>query len=395
MKIKFFLLLLLILPGRNSAQNFFPLQVGDVYQIKDVETWTGPAGTGGSETFFKTYSVTDDSIINGQTFYSMSSDGNNGPFLTGYLYRYDSLNQKLLVKIPGDDTIRIAADFSTSADSTFISYFNGEPYEYISGGITSGVFWGDTLDVYKMESPWLTGSDYAYNFIDSLGFSYFQHYVGGGSLWFYSKYFTVSAVIDSNIFHPLVLQIDSLYPVIDRPINAFPYLLSVPFHVSYYQLINIFQLTMEIERDSEIVFSAVYNISISNPHIQINPSGLQTGDIIRLKASISDTSIFNNIDVYPDSGWASFRVLGPVSVYDNNSLKFRYLLEQNYPNPFNPVTVISYEIPEQTYVSVKVYDILGNEVANLVNKVMHGGNYNVEFNGEKLSSGVYICRLRT
>ncbi|HKB85799.1 MAG TPA: hypothetical protein VKD08_06500, partial [Ignavibacteriaceae bacterium] len=121
MKITLFLFLLLILPGRNSAQNFFPLQVGDVYQIKDVETWTGPAGTGGSETFFKTYSVTDDSIINGQTFYSMSSDGNNGPFLTGYLYRYDSLNQKLLVKIPGDDTIRIAADFSTSADSTFIS----------------------------------------------------------------------------------------------------------------------------------------------------------------------------------------------------------------------------------------------------------------------------------
>ena len=74
MKITFFFLILFILSGRNSAQNFFPLQVGDVYQIKDVETWTGPGGTGGSDTYFKVNSVLNDSLINGETFYAVSLD---------------------------------------------------------------------------------------------------------------------------------------------------------------------------------------------------------------------------------------------------------------------------------------------------------------------------------
>ncbi len=395
MKITFCVLLLLILPGRNSAQNFFPLQVGDVYQIKDVETWTGPGGTGGSETYFKVNSVIYDSVINGETFYAVSLDDNYGPFHPGYLFRYDSLNQKLFVKIPGDDTVRLAVDFDIPQNSSYISYFNGEPYEYISGGIMPEVFWGDTLQVYKMESPWLTGSYYSYNFAGDIGFSFFKHSNGGGSLWASSEFVTVSAIIDSNIFHPLILQIDSLYPVIDRPINTFPFLLSTPFHVTYYQLIKYFQLTMEVERDSEIVLSTNSNISVFDPHIQINPPDLQIGDLIKLKVTITDSSIFNNVDVYPDSGWVTFRVLGPVSVNGENLSVSKYKLEQNFPNPFNPVTVISYEIPERTYVSVKVYDILGNAVASMVNKEQLPGNYNLEFNAENLSSGVYICRFRT
>ena len=70
------------------------------------------------------------------------------------------------------------------------------------------------------------------------------------------------------------------------------------------------------------------------------------------------------------------------------------LLEQNYPNPFNPSTTIKYQIPELSFVTVKVYDVLGNEVATLVNEELTAGDYEIEFNGEELTSGIYFYRLK-
>ncbi len=71
-----------------------------------------------------------------------------------------------------------------------------------------------------------------------------------------------------------------------------------------------------------------------------------------------------------------------------------FILSQNYPNPFNPKTKISYQIPELSYVTLKVYDVLGKEVAILVNEEKLIGNYEVEFNAENLPSGVYFYRLQ-
>ena len=79
-----------------------------------------------------------------------------------------------------------------------------------------------------------------------------------------------------------------------------------------------------------------------------------------------------------------------------------YVLYQNYPNPFNPTTIIKYEIPSVTLrraqsdimVSLKVYDVLGNEVATLVNEESQPGVYEVEFNASSLSSGIYLYKLQ-
>lgn len=68
-------------------------------------------------------------------------------------------------------------------------------------------------------------------------------------------------------------------------------------------------------------------------------------------------------------------------------------LNQNYPNPFNPVTNIEYQIPEQTEVRLTVYDVLGRQVAVLVNDEQTAGSYTVSFDGSALSSGMYIYRL--
>jgi|GEM_PF-970270 len=71
-----------------------------------------------------------------------------------------------------------------------------------------------------------------------------------------------------------------------------------------------------------------------------------------------------------------------------------YKLEQNYPNPFNPETVIKYNIPKDGLVSLKVYNILGVEIATLINKEQSAGSYSVNFNASGLSSGVYLYKLQ-
>jgi hypothetical protein len=70
-----------------------------------------------------------------------------------------------------------------------------------------------------------------------------------------------------------------------------------------------------------------------------------------------------------------------------------YSLSQNYPNPFNPTTTISYSIKENDLVQLKVYDILGREVAVLVNEDQKSGSYQITFNASNLPSGIYFYKL--
>ncbi|MGE5680424.1 MAG: alpha-amylase family glycosyl hydrolase, partial [Bacillota bacterium] len=72
----------------------------------------------------------------------------------------------------------------------------------------------------------------------------------------------------------------------------------------------------------------------------------------------------------------------------------KFELAQNYPNPFNPSTIIRYSVPKAGEVSLRVYDILGKEVATLLEGFVNAGEYFAEFDGQKLSSGIYICNIR-
>ncbi len=79
----------------------------------------------------------------------------------------------------------------------------------------------------------------------------------------------------------------------------------------------------------------------------------------------------------------------------NISIPQEYELFDNFPNPFNPTTIIRYGLPGDGFVTLKIYDILGREVATLVNEYKAAGTYNVTFNASNLSSGVYIYRLKS
>jgi hypothetical protein len=85
------------------------------------------------------------------------------------------------------------------------------------------------------------------------------------------------------------------------------------------------------------------------------------------------------------------------SVNEELSIVTDFSLSQNYPNPFNPGTSIQYAVSSRQFVTLKVYDVLGNEVATIVNEEKPAGSYEVEFSaiggGRDLASGIYIYRL--
>jgi hypothetical protein len=82
-----------------------------------------------------------------------------------------------------------------------------------------------------------------------------------------------------------------------------------------------------------------------------------------------------------------------VSVDDHSEHPREFVLYQNYPNPFNPSTTIRFTIPDSRFTSLRIYNLLGEEVATLVNEVKQPGQYEVKWDAEGLVSGVYLYRL--
>jgi hypothetical protein len=91
---------------------------------------------------------------------------------------------------------------------------------------------------------------------------------------------------------------------------------------------------------------------------------------------------------------ARVTVTGGTGVEDNAPLPRDYSLSQNYPNPFNPSTAISYQLPAKSFVSLKVFDMLGREVATLVNEVKTAGTYSTTWNASGFGSGIYFCKMQ-
>ncbi|OGU54916.1 MAG: hypothetical protein A2V66_02080 [Ignavibacteria bacterium RBG_13_36_8] len=116
---------------------------------------------------------------------------------------------------------------------------------------------------------------------------------------------------------------------------------------------------------------------------------LQPGDDYKLQiASVNDETLFDISD-------AVFSIIDTVtSVDDEQTIPDEFVLEQNYPNPFNPETVISYHLPVVGITTLKVYDILGNVIATLVDEYKTAGYHQETFNAAALPSGVYIYTLK-
>ena len=91
----------------------------------------------------------------------------------------------------------------------------------------------------------------------------------------------------------------------------------------------------------------------------------------------------------------SFSITPPSGIETENlEIPDDYHLFQNYPNPFNPSTIIKFQLPVRSRVTLKIYDALSNEVEMLLNEELGSGSYNVEFNAMNYASGIYFYRLK-
>ncbi len=161
--------------------------------------------------------------------------------------------------------------------------------------------------------------------------------------------------------------------------------------------------------------SSTVNVTISQ-RTNSNPTFFTMPIQLKISTSQGDTlvTVFNDQQeqsfLIPVNGIPNSVELDPnnlimkdiesaVQVDENGVSVNSYKLEQNYPNPFNPSTVINYYIPEQTNVILKIYDVLGNELATLVNEIQQAGHHNYTLNFTDvlpgISSGVYIYTLET
>jgi endoglucanase len=147
--------------------------------------------------------------------------------------------------------------------------------------------------------------------------------------------------------------------------------------------------------------SALHNASIEYYHRYVVKSTTSKGIIPfywdvnmglfnRSTGAILDHGILNAI-----MQGAGIRITTHTSGESNLDIPREFRLEQNYPNPFNPSTCIDYQLPTNVFVTLKVFDVLGREVATLVNEHQNAGKHSVQFNASNLPSGMYFNQLNT
>jgi hypothetical protein len=122
---------------------------------------------------------------------------------------------------------------------------------------------------------------------------------------------------------------------------------------------------------------------ISTGHSEPSGMGFNNRDGI-LGVTNYNTNSIDLVQIFPN-------YIESIILYDFKE----YFLSQNYPNPFNPSTKIRYDIPQRSYVTLKVYDVLGNKIETLVNDEKQIGTYTIKFDASSLPSGIYLYQLQT
>ena len=111
-------------------------------------------------------------------------------------------------------------------------------------------------------------------------------------------------------------------------------------------------------------------------------------------ATVDINGLGDRVSEYVD--WSPFLTTQPVGIRNEHSSTFpiTFNLQQNYPNPFNPTTTIEFNIPKSSRVKLILYDIVGREVARLVNEQLNAGSYQVKWDAAVVPSGIYLYQIQ-
>lgn len=391
-------------------QNWLPLEVGNKWQyLKSTVRRMGPSSFVYNYSFLTT-SINNKINFNGKNYYSI-----NGfmEFPNNTLVTYDSISSKILILI--NNTEYLFMDFS-QPDSTYITTIKPD-YSFHSVMVFSEerVIGSDTIVAKGFYNPGLqplTGYSGNYYFLPNIGF--FNQLESITTLWGGSinkssiEYLLISNIGDTTHikhsqvpsidFLPILTLVDSIYLKQEFNINHSYSVITTgnqggrsyidtAFFQSYYSdgIDTVRNNQQRIIPISETKFSLNYLIDTSLSRQEYN---------LYYRIFVKDKGIIPSYFVKPDSdfyklNWSSTTVF----VDENNCISPAFRLDQNYPNPFNPTTKISYQLPKESNVILKVYDILGSEVATIVNEYQEAGYKELDFDASSLSSGIYIYKI--
>ena len=142
--------------------------------------------------------------------------------------------------------------------------------------------------------------------------------------------------------------------------------------------------------------SSVYGFGITNADGSYKINNIPLGDYILVAHRIGEKSDSKKISLSTSgSDNVNFNMTPVTNMKNINTNPVQFNLSQNYPNPFNPSTMISYVVPKDGNVSLKVYNSLGELVTSLINADQKAGGYSVRFDGANLSSGIYFYTIET
>lgn len=276
------------------AQNFFPINTGDKYQFKLIESHDGPGISWEHTTYNK--SIVSEVNTLGHTYY----------LYKGGLFRYDSLSLKLYRVVNNSE--KLAYDFNKQANETDTLYITGtarlftyQPDSYID-------LWGANRLLKKATwtyQPLGTESGEV-QIVDGIGVYKLYKYYILGSEYDVTKDYLISAIIDSSVYNPLTLSVTATLPdCISTANNQFS--INCNINAQYAGLVDTLKAEVNIVSDNNVLYTGVFYRSGESGPIAVNlPSALLVPPhSVNIKVICKDKSIFENIAQYPDTGFVN------------------------------------------------------------------------------------------
>jgi hypothetical protein len=376
-----------------TGHNYYPLSIGNKWQyIRYTYYDDGMSSTTNYSTLIR--EVSGDTIINGHQY-----------FVIGTLYlHYGNDNRLYQWQNPNENLIM---DFNLIWGETF-QY--GNSTAYIREGYNNSF---SKQRYYKgFIRPYGTQGSESVSYVDSIGFNSTHT----------SDYFYVySQSSEISLINAQVLYDDSLYyysnhykpQIIITPVISTDTInITLNFNVNHtYSKFSSTGTSRNFIKDvwleyyyskddsSTIKDSLICQISENSTEcsVTILLDSLKVKDGFKYNYAIytRDKALIPEVSKSPETGYYQMIYQPePSGIDDKKGNSYSFTLFQNYPNPFNPTTNIQYQIPNTEFVTIKVYDVLGNEIVTLIDKEQQAGNFTINFDGSHLASGIYFYQLK-
>jgi len=388
-----------------QINNLFPLKVGNVWLYYN----DGFSNHSGDFAYLDTISVIKDTVIKNRKYFRLSE------YASDWI-RYDNVANRVYVFV--NDSDRVFIDFNIDADSSYTQFLpNSHTYRQVKSIKSSENILGSTMEVRGYEYEFRGG-----NSVDIKKFEYAENY---GLVVKTDYSYTIGPGGTSNTYAPLIQYIsyDSLSTPRYYSYGYYPEIIFKPdsitsdsvfninfqiddYYSSFYGMfifnfIDSVELLYHYQKSDSSTESKIEYCQCSIGHnenfnfkLALDDKLMKEGYQLKYKILAKDRGIIPHYSSSPDSGYYSLIYDSTLTDVKINNKPGYLTLYQNYPNPFNPSTNIKYVIKKTSFVTLKIFDVLGREVATLINKEKSPGEYTVEITAENLASGVYIYKLK-